>query len=94
MPCRLQNKVIRLEARVKPDCSCAAGVAGVNVVIRGKVSRQDFTKMVRTSREMVSRVMKHIKDRDFVETCSEGSVVANKLLNSLDQGSMSLSAVS
>ena len=52
-------------------------------VIRDKVSRQDLAKMVGASREMVSRVMKDLEDRGFIETRSDGSMVVNERLNSI-----------
>jgi CRP/FNR family cyclic AMP-dependent transcriptional regulator len=54
-----------------------------NSVIREKVSRQDLAKMVGASREMVSRVMKDIEERGFIETRSDGSVLVKERLNSL-----------
>lgn len=53
-------------------------------VIRDKVSRQDLAKMVGASREMVSRVMRDLEQRGFIETCSDGSMVVNERLNSLE----------
>ena len=54
-----------------------------NVIIRDKVSRQDLAKMVGASREMVSRVMKDIEERGFIETRSDGSMLVRERLNSL-----------
>lgn len=54
-----------------------------NSVIRDKVSRQDLAKMVGASREMVSRVMKDLEERGFIETRSDGSMVVKDRLNSL-----------
>ena len=53
-------------------------------VIRDKVSRQDLAKMVGASREMVSRVMKDLEDRGFIETRSDGSMIVNERLNSIE----------
>ena len=53
-------------------------------VIRDKVSRQDLAKMVGASREMVSRVMKDLEERGFIETRSDGSMVVKERLNSLE----------
>ena len=53
------------------------------LVIRDKVSRQDLAKMVGASREMVSRVMKDLEGRGFIETRSDGSMVVKDRLNSL-----------
>lgn len=54
-----------------------------NAVIREKVSRQDLAKMVGASREMVSRVMKDLEERGFIETRLDGSVLVKERLNSL-----------
>lgn len=54
-----------------------------NLVIREKVSRQDLAKMVGASREMVSRVMKDLEERGFIETRSDGSMVVKERINSL-----------
>jgi len=54
-----------------------------NTVIRDKVSRQDLAKMVGASREMVSRVMKDLEDRGFVETREDGALLVKERLNSL-----------
>ena len=58
---------------------CADGVA----VIRGRVSRQDMAKMVGASREMVSRVMKDLEERGFIETQDDGSLLIKPHLDSL-----------
>lgn len=52
-------------------------------VIRGKVSRQDMAKMVGASREMVSRVMKDLEERGYIETQDDGSVLVRPHINSL-----------
>jgi CRP/FNR family cyclic AMP-dependent transcriptional regulator len=44
------------------------------LVIRERISRQDIAKMVGASREMVSRVMKDIEDRGYIETREDGSM--------------------
>ena len=54
-----------------------------NSVIRDKVSRQDLAKMVGASREMVSRVMKDLEDRGFIETRADGSMLVKERLSSL-----------
>ena len=54
-----------------------------NSVIRDKVSRQDLAKMVGASREMVSRVMKDLEERGFIETRSDGSMLVKQRLSSL-----------
>ncbi|KQW66820.1 MULTISPECIES: Crp/Fnr family transcriptional regulator [unclassified Methylibium] len=43
-------------------------------LIRNKVSRQDLAKVVGASREMVSRVMKDLEERGFIQTQENGSV--------------------
>lgn len=52
-------------------------------VIREKISRQDIAKMVGASREMVSRVMKDLEDRGFIETRSDGSMLVKDRLSTL-----------
>ncbi len=54
-----------------------------NAVIRDKVSRQDLAKMVGASREMVSRVMKDLEERGFIETRDDGSVLVKERLHTL-----------
>ena len=54
-----------------------------NLVIRDKVSRQDLAKMVGASREMVSRVMKDLEERGFIETRADGSMWVKDRLHSL-----------
>ena len=55
-----------------------------NAVIRDKVSRQDLAKMVGASREMVSRVMKDLEERGFIETRSDGSMHVKERLGTLE----------
>jgi CRP/FNR family transcriptional regulator, cyclic AMP receptor protein len=52
-------------------------------VIRDKVSRQDLAKMVGASREMVSRVMKDLEERGYIETQANGSVIIRERLTTL-----------
>ena len=52
-------------------------------VIRDKVSRQDLAKMVGASREMVSRVMKDLEERGYIETLENGSVLIKERLSAL-----------
>ena len=52
-------------------------------VIRNKVSRQDLAKVVGASREMVSRVMKDLEERGFVQTQPDGSMLVKDRLSSL-----------
>jgi CRP-like cAMP-binding protein len=54
-----------------------------NTVIREKVSRQDLAKMVGASREMVSRVMKDLEERGFIETRVDGSMWVKDRLHTL-----------
>ena len=53
------------------------------MLIREKISRQDIAKMVGASREMVSRVMKDLEERGFVQTQVNGSIVVKERLNAL-----------
>ena len=53
------------------------------MLIREKISRQDIAKMVGASREMVSRVMKDLEERGFIQTQDNGSIVVKERLNSL-----------
>lgn len=54
-----------------------------HAVIRDKVSRQDLAKMVGASREMVSRVMKDLEERGFIETRDDGSLLVKEQLHSM-----------
>lgn len=56
---------------------------GEHAVIRDKVSRQDLAKMVGASREMVSRVMKDLEERGFIETRDDGSLLVKEHIHSL-----------
>lgn len=51
--------------------------------IRDRISRQDLAKMVGASREMVSRVMKDLEERGFVQTLPDGSMLIKDRLSSL-----------
>ncbi|MFT3719570.1 Crp/Fnr family transcriptional regulator [Pseudorhodoferax sp.] len=53
------------------------------VQIRDKVSRQDIAKMVGASREMVSRVMKDLEERGYIETQETGAIHIKDRLNAL-----------
>ncbi len=53
------------------------------VIIRDKVSRQDLAKMVGASREMVSRVMKDLEERGYIETLDNNSVLIKERLSAL-----------
>ena len=45
------------------------------LVIAEKISRQDIAKSIGASREMVSRVMQEVGERDYLEEASDGSIV-------------------
>jgi CRP/FNR family transcriptional regulator, cyclic AMP receptor protein len=51
--------------------------------IRERISRQDIAKMVGASREMVSRVMKDLEERGFIETRDDGSMLIKDRLSTL-----------
>jgi CRP-like cAMP-binding protein len=53
---------------------------GEHKIIRSKVSRQDLSKVVGASREMVSRVMKDLEERGMIETLEGGAVVLKRHL--------------
>ena len=55
-----------------------------HAIIRDKMSRQDLGKMVGASREMVSRVMKDLEERGFIEVRHDGSMLIKARLNSLE----------
>jgi CRP/FNR family transcriptional regulator, cyclic AMP receptor protein len=46
-------------------------------VINGKLSRQDVAKMVGASREMVSRVIKDLEEKGFIEETADGVMYIN-----------------
>lgn len=54
-----------------------------NLKVRDKISRQDLAKMVGASREMVSRVMKDLEERGFVQTQDDGSMIVKERLLTL-----------
>ena len=54
-----------------------------NLKVKDKISRQDLAKMVGASREMVSRVMKDLEERGFVQTQPDGSMIVKERLSSL-----------
>jgi len=56
---------------------------GNSIIVR-KVSRQDLAKMVGASREMVSRVMKDLEERGFIETRSDQSLLIKNRLGSIN----------
>ena len=53
------------------------------LVVREKISRQDIAKMVGASREMVSRVMKDLEERGFIETLDSGAMVIKDRMETL-----------
>ena len=53
------------------------------LLIRERISRQDIAKMVGASREMVSRVMKELEERGFIETQDNGAIVVKERLSAL-----------
>ncbi len=53
------------------------------MVIRDRISRSDIAKMVGASREMVSRVMKDLEERGFVETQDNGAMLIKDRLATL-----------
>ncbi len=62
---------------------CARQEAGDELVVRDKVSRQDIAKMIGASREMVSRVMKDIEERGYIETRADGSILIRERMSDL-----------
>lgn len=52
-------------------------------VIAGKVSRQDLAKTIGASREMVSRVMKDLETRGFIEALPTGATLLKTPLQTL-----------
>ena len=53
------------------------------LLIKDKISRQDLAKMVGASREMVSRVMKDLEERGFIEALPNGATLLKDRLNAL-----------
>lgn len=53
------------------------------LIIKEKISRQDVAKMVGASREMVSRVMKDLEERGFIELLPTGATLLKDRLNAL-----------
>jgi CRP/FNR family cyclic AMP-dependent transcriptional regulator len=53
------------------------------LVIKEKISRQDLAKMVGASREMVSRVMKDLEERGFIEVLPGGATLLRDRLSAL-----------
>ena len=61
----------------------AAADAQGQLLIKEKISRQDLAKMVGASREMVSRVMKDLEERGFIEALPSGATLLKDRLNAL-----------
>ena len=61
----------------------AAADAQGQLLIKDKISRQDLAKMVGASREMVSRVMKDLEERGFIEALPSGATLLKDRLNAL-----------
>ena len=61
----------------------AAADAKGQLLIKDKISRQDLAKMVGASREMVSRVMKDLEERGFIEALPNGATLLKDRLNAL-----------
>lgn len=53
------------------------------LLIKEKISRQDLAKMVGASREMVSRVMKDLEERGFIEALPNGATLLKDRLSAL-----------
>ena len=54
------------------------------LLIRERLSRQDIAKMVGASREMVSRVMKDLEERGFIQTQDDGAIAVKDRLTTLN----------
>ena len=61
----------------------AVADAQVQLLIKDKISRQDLAKMVGASREIVSRVMKDLEERGFIEALPSGATLLKDRLNAL-----------
>ena len=53
------------------------------LLVKDKISRQDLAKMVGASREMVSRVMKDLEERGFIEALPGGATLLKDRLGAL-----------
>ena len=53
------------------------------LLVKDKISRQDLAKMVGASREMVSRVMKDLEERGFIEALPSGATLLKDRLSAL-----------
>jgi CRP-like cAMP-binding protein len=70
-------------ARALLEFAAATSTGDGELLIREKISRQDIAKMVGASREMVSRVMKDLEERGFIQTQENGSILIKERLNAL-----------
>ncbi len=61
----------------------ASEVGDGALLIRERLSRQDIAKMVGASREMVSRVMKDLEERGFIQTQDDGAILVKDRLTNL-----------
>jgi len=61
----------------------AEDIGNGQMMIRGKVSRQDIAKMIGASREMVSRVMKGLEENGFIQTQDNGSILIKDPISTL-----------
>lgn len=53
------------------------------LLIEGKVSRQDIAKSIGASREMVSRVIKDLEERGFIQSTEDGKTIIRDRLGRL-----------
>ena len=82
-PPNMQKCLDRAGIEETVDHTGLADAFSVVKLIRNKVSRQDMAKIVGASREMVSRVMKDLEDRGFIETREDGSMIVKDRLTTL-----------
>ena len=69
----IQTDVLELARVARALLETATPQADGTRLIRSKVSRSDIAKMVGASREMVSRVMKDLEQRGFIEVMDDGA---------------------
>lgn len=60
--------------------------AAGRLLVRGRLSRQDMAKTVGASRERVSRVMKELEQRGFLEPLADGALWVRQPLSALGRG--------
>jgi CRP-like cAMP-binding protein len=65
-------------ARVLLDS--AEKMSGDGLVIHEKISRRDIAKRTGASREMVSRVMKNLQERGYIEPQDDGTIALKDLM--------------